>query len=116
VKGYLLDTNVISITAPANSARDQTVLEWLGRVPTPFPFCGYDRRDQAVANTARKRLCAKPHRWQHGSGDLHLCGRRVLPWTAQLLAPPAVWRQRQGGVSRGFADIAIPATASAHGW
>jgi toxin FitB len=61
VKGYLLDTNVISITAPAKSVRDQTVLDWL-EVRSDWLFLSVvtiAEIESGIATAARKEALRK---------------------------------------------------------
>ena len=49
--------------SPANSARDQTVLDWLDAFRLLFlSVVTIAEIESGIANAARKRLCAKPHR------------------------------------------------------
>jgi predicted nucleic acid-binding protein len=120
VKGYLLDTNVISITAPANQARDQTVLDWLeGHSDSLFlSVVTIAEIESGIANAERKeavRKAALLTAWLEAV--LHLYGHRVLP--LDTIIARAAGRldgfARGAGLSPGFADIAIAATAATHG-
>jgi toxin FitB len=120
VKGYLLDTNVISITAPANSARDQTVLDWLeARSDSLFlSVVTIAEIESGIANAARKealRKAASLTAWLEAI--LHLYGRRVLSLDTPIARTAGRLDDfaRSAGMSPGFADIAIAATASTHG-
>jgi toxin FitB len=119
VKGYLLDTNVIAMTAPANAARDQTVLDWL-EAHTDLLFlsvvtiaeieCGI----ALAAQKGARRKAASLAAWLEAV--LHFYGRRVLPMDIPVsrAAGRLDAHARSLGLAPGFADIAIAATADAH--
>jgi predicted nucleic acid-binding protein len=119
LSGYLLDTNVISISAPASPARDRTLLDWL-EAHTDLLFLSVvtiAEIESGIANAARKdarRKAAALTDWLEAV--LHLYGRRVLP--VDTIVARAAGRlngfARAAGISPGFADIAIAATAATH--
>ncbi len=120
MSGYLLDTNVISASAPANPARDKTVLDWL-EVNTDLLFLSVvtiAEIESGIANAPRKKARTKAALltgWLEAV--LHLYGHRVLSLdtTIARAAGRLDGFARSAGMSPGFADIAIAATAATHG-
>jgi hypothetical protein len=119
VRGYLLDTNVISATAPANPARDPVVVDWLeAHAASLFlSVVTITEIESGIANAARKearRKAASLTAWLEAL--LHLYGRRILPMDTPIAR--AAGRldgfARGAGVAPGFADIVIAATAATH--
>lgn len=82
MKGYLLDTNVISALAPANRPRDQTVQDWL-EANTDRLFLSVvtvAEIEAGIANAARRGARRKAEAltdWLEAV--LQLYGHRVLP-------------------------------------
>lgn len=118
--GYLLDTNVVSSSAPANSARDQTVLDWLEAHDELLylSVATIAEIESGIANAARqatRRKAALLTAWLEAI--LHLYGRRVLPLDTMVARAAGRLNgvARGAGISPGFADIAIAATAATHG-
>jgi predicted nucleic acid-binding protein len=119
VTGYLLDTNIILTTAPSNPAQGQSVLDWL-EANTDSLFLSVvtiAEIESGIANAARKggrRKAALLTAWLEAV--LHLYGRRVLPM--DTIIARAAGRlgsfARGAGMSPGFADISIAATAATH--
>jgi len=120
VTGYLLDTNIISESAPGRPNRDTAVLRWLE--------ARTDRLFLSVVTVAEIEagIAFATHRDAHRKAGLltewleaviDLYGGRVLPMgihvarTAGRLSGDA----RAAGLAPGFADIAIAATAVYHG-
>jgi predicted nucleic acid-binding protein len=120
VTGYLLDTNVISETAPGRSNRDVTVLRWLeARTDEMFLSDVTVAEVEAGVAFARRReahrKAARLAEWL--DAIIHLYGDRVLSMgtavtrTAGRISGDA----RAAGIAPGFADVAIAATAAHHG-
>ncbi|HEX3575519.1 MAG TPA: type II toxin-antitoxin system VapC family toxin [Rhodopila sp.] len=119
MRGYLLDTNVIAMTAPANAARDQTVLDWL-EAHTDVLFLSVvtiaeiERGIALAACKDARRNAASLAAWLEAV--LHLYGRRVL--SMDIPVAQAAGRldasARNLGLAPGFANIAMAATAVAH--
>ena len=118
--GYLLDTNIISETAPGRPSRDIAVLRWLeARTDEIFlSVVTIAEIEAAIAFAARQeahRKAALLTEWLNALIDLY--GDRVLLMgthiarTAGTLSGDA----RAAGLAPGFADIAIAATAVHHG-
>jgi toxin FitB len=119
VKGYLLDTNVISESVPGRQTRDIAVLRWLeARTDDLFLSVVTIAEIEAGILFAKRR---EAHRkavrlteWLDAVIDLY--GDRILPLgtsiarTAGRLSGDA----RAIGLASGIADIAIAATAVHH--
>jgi predicted nucleic acid-binding protein len=120
VTGYLLDTNVISETAPARPNRDVSVLEWLeARTDRLFlSVVTVAEIEAGIASAARReahRKAAVLSEWLDAVLDLY--GGRVLPLACDVAraAGRLTGDARAAGLAPGFADIAIGATAVHHG-
>ena len=113
---YLVDTNVISATAPTTAARRPDVVAWMD-TNSPSLFLssvtiaeiadGIAKAKRGGANRKASNLSA----WLRAV--LHLYGDRVLPFdspTAEI-AGALSDLARSRGHAPGFADIAIAATA-----
>ena len=117
--GYLVDTNVISATAPT-AVRRAELIEWMdSHSPDLFLSAvtiaeiadGIAKAKREGANRKASDLTA----WLRTV--LHLYGDRVLPFdspTAEIAGALADLARGRGH-SPGFADIAIAATAQQHG-
>ena len=117
--GYLLDTNVISETAPARSNRDLSVVEWLeARTDRLFlSVVTVAEIEAGIAVAARReahRKAAVLSDWL--DSVLGLYCDRVLPLTRDIAraAGRLSGNARADGLAPGFADIAIAATADHH--
>ena len=116
---YLVDTNVISATAPT-AVRRAELIEWmdshspdlfLSAVTVAEIADGIAKAKREGANRKASDLTA----WLRTV--LHLYGDRVLPFdspTAEIAGALADLARGRGH-SPGFADIAIAATAQQHG-
>lgn len=118
--GYLLDTNVISETAPARSNRDLSVVEWLeARTDRLFLSAVTVAEIEAgivfAARREARRKAAVLSDWL--DSVLGLYGDRVLPLTLGIAraAGRLSGNARADGLAPGFADITIAATAGHHG-
>jgi predicted nucleic acid-binding protein len=119
VTRYLVDTNIISATAPASAMRRAALVEWMEfRSPDLFLSA------ITIAEIADGIAKAKREGARRKASDLeawlrtvlHLYGDRVLPFdsaTAEI-AGALSDLARGRGHSPGFADIAIAATARRH--
>jgi toxin FitB len=116
VTRYLVDTNVISATAPTIAVRRQELLEWMDLHSSDLFLSAVTIAEIAdgIAKTKRegaKRKASDLSAWLRVL--LHLYGDRVLPFdsaTAEVAGALAdLVRSRRH--SPGFADIAIGATA-----
>jgi predicted nucleic acid-binding protein len=120
VTGYLLDTNIISETAPARPKRDSSVVEWLeARTDRLFlSVVTVAEIEAGIAFAVRRaahRKAALLAEWLDAVLDLY--GSRVLPLTcATARASGTLFGEaRSAGLAPGFPDIAIAATAAHHG-
>jgi predicted nucleic acid-binding protein len=119
VTRYLVDTNIISATAPTSAMRRAALVEWMEfRSPDLFLSA------ITIAEIADGIAKAKREGARRKASDLeawlrtvlHLYGDRVLPFdsaTAEI-AGALSDLARGRGHSPGFADIAIAATARRH--
>jgi hypothetical protein len=116
---YLVDTNVISATAPATAVKRFELVEWMGSHSRDLFLSAV-----TIAEIADGIAKAKREGAQRKASDLsawlqavlHLYGDRVLPFdspTAEIAGALADLA-RGHGHSPGFADIAIAATARRH--
>lgn len=116
---YLVDTNVISATAPATAVKRFELVEWMGSHSRDLFLSAV-----TIAEIADGIAKAKREGAQRKASDLsawlqavlHLYGDRVLPFdspTAEIAGALADLAHGHGH-SPGFADIAIAATARRH--
>ena len=116
---YLVDTNVISATAPTTAVSRPELVEWMDLHSTDLFLSAVTIAEIADGIARAKREGAK----RKASGlsawlraVLHLYGDRVLPFdspTAEVAGALSDLARRRGH-SPGFADIAIAATARRH--
>lgn len=115
---YLVDTNVISVTAPTGVRRDE-LMAWMDAHSPDLFLSAVTVAEIAdgIAKAKRegaKRKASDLSAWLHTI--LHLYGNRVLPFdtpTAEI-AGALSDLARSRGHAPGFADIAIAATARRH--
>lgn len=119
MEGYLIDTNVISAGAPAKQAPAE-LLAWMdARSPQLWlSAVTVAEIEDGIAKLRREgasRKCADLTAWLEAV--LHLYGERILPFdTATARISGALSDQARGqGLTPGFADIIIAATAQHHG-
>ena len=116
---YLVDTNVISATAPTTAVRQRDLIEWMDSHSSDLFLSAVTIAEIAdgIAKARRegaKRKASDLSAWLRTV--LHLYGDRVLPFdspTAEIAGALADLA-RSRGRSPGFADIAIAATARRH--
>lgn len=116
---YLVDTNVISATAPAVAMRRPELVDWMDAHSADLFLSAITIAEIAdgIAKARRegaRRKASDLSAWLRTV--LHLYGDRVLPFdspTAQI-AGALSDLARGRGHSPGFADIAIAATARQH--
>jgi toxin FitB len=119
VSRYLVDTNVISETAPTAVKRAE-LIEWMDLHSTDLFVSAVTIAEisDGIAKAKResaKRKASDLAAWLRTV--LHLYGDRVLPFdspTAEIAGALADLARGRGH-SPGFADIAIAATARQHG-
>jgi toxin FitB len=120
VTRYLVDTNVISVTAPTTAVRRPELIEWMDSHSLDLFLSAVTIAELAdgIAKAKRegaKRKASDLSAWLRTL--LHLYSDRVLPFdspTAEI-AGALSDLARGRGHSPGFADIAIAATAHRHG-
>jgi predicted nucleic acid-binding protein len=119
VTRYLVDTNVISASAPTTAVRRPELIEWMDSHSPGLFLSAITIAELAdgIAKAKRegaKRKASDLSAWLRTV--LHLYGDRVLPFdspTAEI-AGALSDLARGRGHSPGFADIAIAATARRH--
>jgi toxin FitB len=119
VTRYLVDTNVISATAPTTAVKRPEVVEWMDSHSADLFLSAVTIAEIAdgIAKAKRegaKRKASDLSAWLRTV--LHLYGDRVLPFdipTAEIAGALADLA-RSRGHSPGFADVAIAATARRH--
>jgi hypothetical protein len=119
VTRYLVDTNVISVTAPTTAARRPELIKWMD-LHSPDLFLSavtIAELADGIAKAKRqgaKRKASDLSAWLRTV--LHLYGDRVLPFDSPTAEIAGVLSDlaRGRGYSPGFADIAIAATAHRH--
>lgn len=117
---YLVDTNVISATAPTTPVKRTDVIKWMDSHSLELFLSAITIAEIAdgIAKAKRegaRRKASDLSAWLRAL--LHLYGDRVLPFgtrTAEIAGDLADLA-RSRGHSPGLADIAIAATARRHG-
>ncbi len=117
---YLLDTNIISAVAPTKKERPHALVRWLDEASDGVYLSvvtAAEIRD-GIAKTAREGASLKAknlNAWWDAVE--HLYGARILAFDlrAAKIAGKMMDSARGAGNAPGFADIAIAATAQAHG-
>ena len=116
---YLLDTNVISTLAPSRSDRPPSLVDWLDRKSDELflsVVTATEVRD-GIAKASRAGATRKARAltvwWEQVEAKF---ADRLLAFDLNVatLAGTLSDRARAAGLSPGFADIAIAATAGAH--
>ena len=116
---YLVDTNVISATAPTTAVTRVEIIEWMDAHSDDLFLSAITVAEIADGIAKLKREGAKQKASDLSAWlqtVLHLYGDRVLPFdtsTAEIAGALADLARGRGH-SPGFADIAIAATASRH--
>ncbi len=116
---YLVDTNVISATAPTSAVRRPELIKWMDSHSPDLFLSAVTIAEitDGIAKARRegaKRKASDLSAWLRTV--LHLYGNRVLPFdgpTAEIAGALADLA-RGRGQSPGFADIVIAATAHRH--
>lgn len=116
---YLVDTNIISETAPHRPLRSGPLLAWLdARTDALFLSAVTIAEIEAgIAYAERQHATRKAARLaQWLEAVLHLYSHRVLAFDvpAARMVGQLSGQARAGGASPGFADVAIAATAVVH--
>lgn len=117
---YLVDTNVISATAPTTAVTRPEIIDWMDAHSDNLFLSAVVIAEIAdgIAKAGRegaRRKGSDLSAWLRAV--LHLYGDRVLPFdtpTAEIAGALADLA-RSRGHSPGFADVAIAATARRHG-
>ena len=116
---YLIDTNVISATAPTAPVRRQDLVAWMDSHSSDLFLSAITVAEIAdgIAKARRegaRRKASDLSEWLRTV--LHLYGDRVLPFDSETaeIAGALADVARSRGLAPGFADIAIAATARRH--
>jgi hypothetical protein len=119
VTRYLVDTNIISATAPTTGIRRPALIEWMHAHSDDLFLSAVTIAElsDGIAKAKRegmKRKAINLSAWL--LTVLHLYGDRVLPFDSPTAEIAGVLADlaRGRGHSPGFADIAIAATARRH--
>jgi predicted nucleic acid-binding protein len=120
VTRYLVDTNVVSSTAPTAAVKRAELVEWMDSHSADLFLSAVTIAEIAdgIAKARRegaKRKASVLSAWLRTM--LHLYSDRVLPFDAATaeIAGTLSDLARSRGHAPGFADIAIAATARRHG-
>lgn len=117
---YLVDTNILSATAPTMKVPLAELVDWLDEASESLFLSAVTAAEihDGIAKLERQgsaRKAAILSEWW--AAVEHLYGDRILPFdlTAARFAGALMERARGRGFTPGFADIAIAATGKAHG-
>jgi toxin FitB len=120
VSGYLVDTDVISAGAPAKREGSPSLVLWMDQHSqrlfiSTITVAEISDGIAKVRREGSRRKAAALTGWLEVL--LHLYGDRVLPFdvAATRIAGALSDRARSKGRNPGFPDLAIAATAAAHG-
>ena len=117
---YLIDTDVVSAAAPGRAGRNERLVEWMDRHSDDLYLSAITVTEivQGIARLERAGALARAVRLRDWLDLLlHLYDARVLHFdvAAARLAGVLSDRARASDHARGFADIAIAATAASRG-
>lgn len=118
---FLLDTNIISLLAPTKrrTAADQAIASWIVERSEDLWLSVITAAEvqDGISNATRRGATRKAHDLQEWWGEIeHYYEKRLLPFdlaTARI-AGQYMTLARSAGISPGFEDIAIAATAKQH--
>jgi toxin FitB len=117
---YLVDTNVISALAPTQRERPAALVDWLDEASDGLYLSVVTAAEirAGVAKASHEgasRKAANLQAWWDAVE--HLYGMRILAFDlpSAAIAGKLIDAARSAGHAPGFADIAIAATAEAHG-
>jgi toxin FitB len=116
---YLVDTDVISTGAPERALASPTLVQWMDENSDRLFLSSVTiaEIEDGIAKVSRlgsRRRAGQLKEWLEAL--LHLYGERVLPFDvpAARIAGRLSDRARAKGLSPGFPDLAIAATAVVH--
>ena len=117
---YLVDTNIVSVAAPAKSANHANLVAWMDDHSADLYLSAVSiaEIEVGIAGLRRRRATRRASdltAWLEAL--LHLYSDRVLPFDVAVarLAGGLADRAHGMGHAPGFADVAIAATAQHHG-
>jgi predicted nucleic acid-binding protein len=117
---YLVDTNVLSASAPTRLPPPTGLIDWMDRQSDLLYLSVITIAEVAdgIAKARRQGASRKAADLESWLGTiLHLYGARILPVDSAvaLILGAVSDRAREAGHAPGLADLAIAATAIAHG-
>ena len=118
---YLLDTNIISVIAPARqrSEADEKLADWIAGQETGLflSVVTASEIEDGIAKARRVGATRKALQLTEWWGEiLHYYGGRILPVDLEVarLAGQLMDRARAAGIDPGYEDVAIAATGLVH--
>lgn len=117
---FLIDTDVVSALAPTKKDRPPALLQWLEARSNELFLSAVTSAEirSGIAKARREGAGLKADALtQWWDAVEYLYGQRILPFDLKVapFAGAMADRARALGLAPGFADIAIAATAEAHG-
>lgn len=115
---YLLDTDVLSAAVPTKAQQRQDWLEWQVRASSrlflsTMTIAEIKRGISGCLRQGATTKAARLRRWIDAVE--HLYADRILPFDLRVAHEAGPMLDNARGLGTGFADIAIAATAAAHG-
>ncbi|WP_319520689.1 type II toxin-antitoxin system VapC family toxin [uncultured Martelella sp.] len=115
---YLVDTNVISALAPSKRGRETALIDWLDRASDDLFLSAVTAAEvrAGIAKAEREQAKTKAERLQAWWQSIeYLYGQKILPFDLRCAHAAGEILDAARAHQPGFADIAIAATAKAHG-
>ena len=115
---YLVDTNVISALAPSKRGGDVALIGWLDRASDALFLSTVTAAEvrAGIAKAEREQSTTKAERLQAWWQSIeYLYGEKILPFDLRCAHAAGEILDAARAHQPGFADIAIAATAKAHG-
>ena len=115
---YLVDTNVISALAPSKRGREAALIAWLDRASDDLFLSTVTAAEvhAGIAKAEREQAKTKAERLQTWWQSIeYLYGQKILPFDLRCAHAAGEILDAARAHQPGFADIAIAATAKAHG-
>jgi predicted nucleic acid-binding protein len=116
---YLVDTNILSVGAPARAVAMPSLMDLMHRNSARLFLSAIAIAEVEDGIAKNRRLCAhrKAERLSEWLGTvLHLYGARALPIDPETARRIGVLSDLARGQAPGLADIAIAATAQRYGY
>ncbi|MGV0875954.1 type II toxin-antitoxin system VapC family toxin [Martelella sp. FLE1502] len=115
---YLVDTNVISALAPSRHGRETALIAWLDRRSDDLFLSVVTAAEvrAGIAKAGREHARMRAERLQAWWQSIeYLYGHKILPFDLRCAHAAGEITDAARAHQPGFADIAIAATAKAHG-